>query len=170
MGVLHGLGANVPRRGARILGLSSGRARMPHHPEACETSWCSDLGAGQAPPGFPQQVPRCAVSASIGDNIGLELTLRAPSNATGFAYDFNFHSDDYPEWVCFIYNDQFVAIVDPPPPGAIHGNVSFDSQQNPVGVNIDLFNVCEPSVHAPMVPCAFGSAQLWGTGFWGATG
>ena len=33
-------------------------------------------------------------------------------------------------------NDQFIALVDPAPKGAINGNISFDSLSNPVSVNV----------------------------------
>ena len=45
----------------------------------------------------------------------------------------------------------------PAPAGAINGNISFDSQTNPVSVNIALFEVCEG--------CALGTDELIGTGF-----
>jgi hypothetical protein len=83
--------------------------------------------------------------------------LRAPVNATGYSFDFTFYSFEYPEWVCTAFNDQFVAIVDPPPEGAINGNIAFDSMTNPVSVNIAFFDVCDG--------CPAGTAPLAGTGF-----
>lgn len=45
------------------------------------------------------------------------------------------------------------APVDPPPPGSINGNVSFDAMTNPV---IAFFEVCSG--------CPLGTAELQGTG------
>ena len=55
------------------------------------------------------------------------------------------------------FNDQFIALVNPPPVGAINGNISFDSKKNPVSVNIAFFDVC--------AGCALGTNELAGTGF-----
>ena len=59
--------------------------------------------------------------------------------------------------------DQFVALVNPAPAGAINGNVAFADDTTPVSSNLDL-RVCES--------CALGTADLGGTGFetYGATG
>lgn len=89
--------------------------------------------------------------------MGLELTLRAPSNATGLSYDFSFYAHGYPELVCTPFNDQFVAIVQPPPLGSINGNISFDFVGYPVSVNFALFDVC--------LGCVLGTSALVQTGF-----
>jgi len=163
VGILDGFGPNVPvQLGSRMLGLSSGHARLPGQPDACNTYLCDGYGAGTAPVGFPQDVPNCAGSTAINDDVGLELTLRAPTNATGYSFLFDFYSFEYPEWVCTNYNDQFIALVSPPPMGSINGNISFDSQANPVSVNIAFFDVCSG--------CAQGTAELAGTGFDGSWG
>jgi hypothetical protein len=47
--------------------------------------------------------------------------------------------------------------MNPPPVGAINGNISFDSQTNPVSVNIAFFDVC--------AGCALGTGELSQTGF-----
>jgi hypothetical protein len=158
VGILDGFGANVaPRAGARVLSLSSGHARAEGQPGACGQLSCYTSGPGVAPPGFPQDVPGCSGATDINDDIALQLRLRAPTNAKGYSYDFNFYSFEYPEWVCTSFNDQFIALVDPAPMGAINGNISFDSQNNPVSVNIAFFDVC--------AGCALGIAELQGTGF-----
>ena len=168
-GIQTGFGPNVPAiGGTQMVALSSGHARIPGQPGACGTQSCGDLGAGVAPAGFPQNVPSCPTGTNINDDVGLEVTLRAPSNATGYSFNFDFYTFEYPEWICDLYNDQFIALVTPPPMGSINGNISFDSMTNPVSVNIALFDVCPP-------PCALGTAELVGTGFdtWndaGATG
>lgn len=164
VGVFSTFGSNVAARaGDTMLALSSGYARIPGQPDECDGVSCGDLGIGNAPPGFPQDVPGCTGDTEINDDVGLELVLKAPTNATGLQYEFTFYSHEYPEFVCTMFNDQYVAIVDPAPQGSINGNISFDAANNPVSINIALFDVCEG--------CASGTNELLGTGFdtWGGS-
>ena len=157
-GAQMNFGPNVaPLEGLQMLVLSSGHARLPGQVGSCNSLTCYTSGAGTAPAGFPQDVPGCAGSSSINDDIALEVTLRAPTNATGYSFNFSFYSFEYPEWVCTSFNDQFIALVDPPPEGAINGNISFDAMTNPVSVNIAFFDVC--------AGCPLGTGELSGTGF-----
>jgi hypothetical protein len=143
--------------GARLLAISSGRARTVGQTGACGSKDCKSKTGGVAPPGFPQTVPGCAGAKNINDDVGLEVKLRAPTNATGYSFDFFFYTFEYPEWVCKDYNDQFIALVSPPPAGSINGNISFDSKHNPVSVNLAFFSVC--------TGCSRGTSELQGTGF-----
>jgi hypothetical protein len=157
MGILPDLGPNVPARaGARVLGISSGSARRPGDPGYVNHT-TSINGVGTAPPGFPQDVPGCAGSTNINDDVALELSVRAPTNATGYGFDFKFYSNEYPEWVCTSFNDQFIALVNPAPMGSLNGNISFDSMTNPVSVNVAFFDVCQG--------CTLGTTELQGSGF-----
>ena len=157
-GILPGFGPNVAaREGSSVLGISSGAARIPGQSGACGSLTCNGSGAGTPPAGFPQDVPSCPGLSNINDDYALEVTLRAPTNATGFQFDFDFYSFEYPEWVCTEYNDQFIALVSPPPEDSISGNISFDTLGNPVSVNIAFFDVCSG--------CALGTSELQGTGF-----
>jgi hypothetical protein len=167
-GIIDGFGSAVPpRKGGRMLALSSGHARAANHPNPCNDYSCEMTGPGTAPSGFPQDVPSCLGGTDINDDVALEVEMLAPTNATGYSFDFTFYSFEYPEWVCTTFNDQFIALVDPAPMGAINGNISFDSMTNPVSVNIAFFQVC--------AGCPLGTNELAGTGFdtWddaGATG
>ncbi len=157
-GIQTAFGANVvPQLGSSMLALSSGPARTTSQPDACTSESCDFNPAGTAPAGFPQDVPGCEGGSDINDDIALELTLKAPPNAKGYSFDFRFYSFEYPEWVCTEFNDQFVALVEPAPEGAINGNIAFDSMTNPVSVNIAFFDVCDG--------CALGTADLAGTGY-----
>ena len=163
VGVMPTFGNSVlTQRGESMLVLSSGHARVPGQTGACKENSCSGFGAGTPPPGFPQDVPGCAGDTAINDDVGLEVKMIAPSNATGYSFDFDFYSFEYPEWVCTDFNDQFIALVSPPPMGSVNGNISFDSMSNPVSVNIAFFQVC--------AGCALGEAELGGTGFGGGWG
>lgn len=157
MGILPDFGPNVSTRaGESMLAISSGAARDETDPGFCSHS-CSYNGAGTPPPGFPQDVPGCSGGTNINDDVGLEVTLRAPTNATGYKFNFRFYSNEYPEWVCTTYNDQYITLVNPAPMGSINGNISFDSMNNPVSVNVAFFDVCQG--------CPAGTNELLGTGF-----
>jgi hypothetical protein len=182
-GILDNFGPNVNvQKGERMLGLSSGHARRPSDPNACGHGSCSISGFGSPPPGFPQDVPGCTGGSNINDDAALELKLRAPTNATGYKFFFKFYSIEFPEWVCTTYNDQFIALVNPPPMGSINGNISFDSASNPVSVNVAFFDVCDPNgvgnfasvcggcKPVPNPYCPSGVAELQGNGFDGAWG
>jgi hypothetical protein len=182
VGILTDFGPNVNvQAGARLLALSSGRARLPGHPDACTNNSCTTTYGSVAPAGYPQDVPGCTPSADMNDDFALQLDIKAPSNATGYKFRFKFYSFEYAEYVCTTYNDQFVALVDPPPMGANNGNISFDSANNPVSVNIAFFDVCDPLLDdfaancgfckPPPVPyCPLGTAELMGNGFLDAFG
>jgi hypothetical protein len=175
-GILAKWGDNVmPRAGKSVVAISSGRARLPGQPGSATGRNMTSL-KGSPPAFFPQDVPTCAGGTSINDDVALQVYLRAPSNATGYKFDFRFNTFEYPQWICTAYNDQFVAIVDPEPMGSIHGNISFDSQNNPVSVNIAFFDVCNTCNNfaqncmgtCPMAPnpcCPSGDMELAGTGF-----
>lgn len=157
-GIQSNFGPNVMTQGGtRMVAISSGRARIPGQTGSCGSLTCTGTGAGAAPAGFPQDVPSCPGATNINDDIGLQVTLRAPTNATGYQFNFKFYSFEYPEWVCTSFNDQFIALVSPPPIGSINGNISFDSMNNPVSVNVAFFDVC--------AGCPLGTSQLVGTGF-----
>jgi len=184
VGILSHFGQSVAvQKGERLLAMSSGNGRTPTDPSPCGNSSCSNKGAGVPPPGFPAVVPGCSGGTNINDDIGLDLHLRAPTNATGYKFNFKFYSIEFPEYVCTTFNDQFIALVTPPPMGAINGNISFDSMSNPVSVNIAFFDVCDPAnigafaqncfmgCPAPPNPyCPSGIAELQGNGFDGAWG
>lgn len=178
VGLQANFGPNVnPLAGSTMLSLSSGFSRLPGQPGACTNNSCNSNLAGTPPPGFPQDVPNCPIDDTINDDIALDLTLRAPTNATGYKFNFKFHSFEYGEYVCTTFNDQFIALVNPPPQGAQDGNISFDALGNPVSVNIAFFDVCASCADfaancfelncpsAPVPCCPAGPSQLMGTGF-----
>jgi hypothetical protein len=181
-GIQQNFGTNVPtQRGENMLMLSSGHARLPGQTDAAINHVATTTGyttTSPAPMNFPQNVPGCAGDTLIYDDVGLELLLRSPTNATGFKFLFKFYSFEFAEYVCTNFNDQFIALVNPAPTGSINGNVSFDSQGNPVSVNIAFFDVCDPNTNndfamwcgmgCPPMPnpyCPSGPAELAGSGF-----
>jgi hypothetical protein len=182
VGILPSFGPNVnPQEGTKVLALSSGYARAAGDPGECAGYSCSTRGPNTPPAGFPAPVAGCqgGPGTQINDDVGLELQLRAPTNATGYRFNFKFYSFEFPEFVCSQFNDQFVALVNPPPSGAQNGNISFDSGNNPVSINIAFFDVCDPATASqwaqscggctpPPLPnpyCPSGTTELVGTGY-----
>jgi len=176
-GLLPDFGPAVsPRQGVRLLALSTGAARSSTQPGFVVPA---DQGLDKrftsaAPAGFPLPAGACPMAGVPHDAAALELTLRVPLNAEGFSFDFDYYASDWPQFVCQAVNDVFAAIINPPPAGALAGNVVFDANQNPVSVN-GVLGVCScdgGACDGPRAqPCAHGE-QLIGTGFEGhaATG
>jgi len=175
-GLLPAFGPNVkPRHGANLLALSSGTARQPSDPGFQSPDGAQMSTSSWTPPGFPIDSPSCAGVKTADDNkamnpAALELVIRAPTNANQLSFDFSFYTYEFPSFVCTKFNDFFVALQSPAPPSAQSGNISFDSQGNPVSVNNGFLEVCDPAVGAKkpggkLFPCALGTGQLQGTGF-----
>ena len=191
VGIEPQFGSNVHvQAGQNMLVLSSGAARYVGQTGACNGISCKYNATATPPAGFPDPDSTCPPVPSIADDVALQVQVRVPTNATGFTFNFKFHSFEYPDWVCANngYNDQFVALMTPSPvgadlpPGATAGNISFDSQHHPVGVNIGYFTACDPNTPArfaanctssatvtcptrPASYCPDGVAPLLNTGF-----
>lgn len=170
-GLLTGFGPNVnPQEGKRLLALSSGAARQPSD-TGYQNPGGYDTGImGTAPPGFPKDSPACSVQTAndktTWNPIALELQIRVPSNAKSFKFNFDFYTWEFPGYVCTQYNDFFVALQSPAPANAQSGNISFDTQGNPVSVNNGFLEVCSPqNAGGKNFPCSLGPSQLQGTGF-----
>ncbi|MFM2162126.1 MAG: hypothetical protein RLZZ383_1638 [Pseudomonadota bacterium] len=156
MGITTSFGAfSTPREGPSILVLSTGRARDATQPGACGTATCDDH-RGFAPPGFPQGAPGCPVATSIEDDVALQVTLDVPANAEGLAFDYRFFTFDFPESVCTQFADEFAAMLNPAPRGAVNADIARDAFGNPVSANTFLEHC---------LLCQNGTAELQGTGF-----
>ncbi|MBL9024128.1 MAG: choice-of-anchor L domain-containing protein [Myxococcales bacterium] len=175
-GFLPAFGANVDvRRGERMLVVSSGAARQPSDPGYQSTGNFDKGYTSGHPQGFPKESPACpgSITGQPHDSTGVEITVRTPSNATGFSFDFDFFTYEWPGFVCSTYNDFFVAILDPIPMNQTDGNISFDSAGNPVSVNNALLEVCGCPGNPPnpcmaggkIFNCSLGNIELIQTGF-----
>jgi hypothetical protein len=171
-GLLPSFGPNVsPREGSNMLGLSSGTARAPGMPGWQSPEMADMATTGTTPSGFPKDSPACPGVQTSADTTAfnpaaLELVIKAPKNANTMKFDFDFYTYEFPQYVCTIYNDFFVALVSPAPTNAQDGNISFDSQGNSVSVNNGFLEVCPAqTAGGKNFPCALGTAQLQGTGF-----
>lgn len=173
-GLLDDFGAVlIPREGQRMLALSSAYARDATDPDYGDPSNTGAKGyTSAAPPGSPIPSVGC-VGAQPGepnDPIALEVFIRVPDNAQGFAFDSFFLATDWPAFVCTEYDDTFFALMAPPPLGSIGGQVAFSPDGSPISLNGAPFDVCS----CPMPPCmaggkiyacAQGDGALTGTGF-----
>ncbi len=133
---------------------------------------------GAAPPGFPQSSTGCHQDNVVNDMIDVKLVLKAPMDAMGFRFDFDFYSSEWPNFVCSTFNDAFVAYLTS---SATTNNISFDSANNPISVNNNFLNRCTAGVplgcnrtdgQQPDPPyatstCPAGAGELAGTGFAG---
>ena len=173
-GMLTGLGPNVHVQGGqRMLGLSSGTARQPTDPGYQNVGGFSKGYTSGSPAGFPKESPACpgTVTGTPNDGTSVELQIRTPTNATGFTFDFNFFTYEWPSYVCSTFNDFFVALLSPIPVGQTDGNISFDKQGNPASVNNAFVEACGclggPPCQAggKTFTCALGTGPLVGTGF-----
>ena len=145
---------NFPQKGSRMSAFSSGSARSvwePGYQAPNGRGWGPGLVV-TPPAGFPQNAAGCATGTAAIDSCGLELTLRAPTNAESFSFDFDFFSSEYPEWVCTAFNDTFIALYD----GALNPhadkNISFDANGDPVSVNVGFFGIPgSPTAQHPLL-------------------
>jgi hypothetical protein len=189
-GLLPSFGKVVrPREGAVMGALSTGYAREYDDASGVSQGQNSDFVAsgggprdgtgyptGQAPPGFPKAAQGCPQSNLVNDMIDVKLVLKAPPGATGFQFDFAFFSSEWPNYVCSDFNDAFIAYLTS---SATTDNISFDTNHNPVAVNIDFFDRCTsgapvgclrsngPNPDPPLSTstCSAGASELAGTGF-----
>jgi hypothetical protein len=169
--------SNSVQQGVRMLGLSSGSARQPTDPGYQDVSGFDKGITSGAPPGFPEQVPACGgvIFGGPHDGAGLRVSIRVPTNASTMAFDMNFFSYEFPDYVCSPYNDTFVVIMSPQPagePASANSNIAFDSMGNVISVNAGFIQVCDHNVMAGALSgvmktyvCPEGPGKLLGTGF-----
>ncbi|MEZ4294266.1 MAG: choice-of-anchor L domain-containing protein [Polyangiaceae bacterium] len=167
---------NAPKKGATMAGISTGIMRYVGQPGfiANPGGPTTDLASGNAcPPAYiaanNNKLPSssgcngmCPTGTTCNDSVSLRLTIRVPSNALGFSYDFKFISSEFPEWVCQNFNDFFLALLTSGAQGLpADKNVSFDGLGNPLSVNNGFFDVCQPS---GCFTCPKGTGELDCTG------
>ncbi|PJB37498.1 MAG: hypothetical protein CO108_20965 [Deltaproteobacteria bacterium CG_4_9_14_3_um_filter_63_12] len=160
VGVLSSLGGGVPAVTSTMAVLSSGTARGKGDPGYIIPGSDDPFGAGISYEGTSevlapimytayhngelQTASGCPAGATlVNDSVLLRLTLRAPTNAQGFSFNFRFFSSEYPIYLCSAFNDFFLALLtsahtEIPP----DHNISFDANGNPVSVNNAFFTTC----------------------------
>jgi hypothetical protein len=187
-GLLPAFGDVIKPREGQLLGvLSTGYARAWDDASGTNLGADSDFVAGVpmdgtnyptggAPPGYPQAAKGCPQDNLVNDMIDAKLVLKAPSDASGFRFDFDFFSSEWPDYVCSNFNDAFVSYLTS---SSTIGNISFDANGNPVAVNMSFLNRCTPGAPVgclrsngygsdpPLYTaiCSAGQSELSGTGF-----
>ncbi len=174
-GILPAFGPNVKvQEGMKMLALSSGTARQPSDVGYQSVGGFSKGYSTPQPKGqFPKESKTCpfATTGNANDGASVTIKLRTPSNAQGFRFNFNFFTYEWPNYVCSMFNDFFVAMLDPVPMGLVDGNISFDKNGDPVSVNNAFLEVCGCFSGPPCTAgqksfsCALGNTGLVGTGF-----
>jgi hypothetical protein len=173
----YGTGGIVPKNGPTFAGISSGKMRDENDPGYAGVS--TAMGVGSQPPAAYLAAHGGALPASLGcsgncpsgsganDPINVRLTIRVPTNAKSFSYQFRFFSYEYWSWQCTSFNDFYLALLQTSAAGIpADKNISFDSLNNPVSVNNGFFDVCQPKT---CNTCPGGTGELAGTGM-GTTG
>jgi hypothetical protein len=164
-GLLTTLGNSetLPQEGARMLAVSSGYARGPGDPGYSATNK-HDQGLNKGyQNSFPATFPRtehagattCNQQNTAYDGVGLTLTVQAPAGATGYAFDFNYYSDDYPLWQCTVFTDDAAVFIN-------GTDVLTDAQLHPMSVNNGFLEAC---VSYNAWTCPYGYSPITGTGF-----
>ncbi|HZF55142.1 MAG TPA: choice-of-anchor L domain-containing protein [Polyangiaceae bacterium] len=165
--------AMLPKKGPTMAGISSGMMRDQNDPgfvNPPNTDLNHDsnppaiyLGAhGGDLPGAAGCSGNCNSGSGANDSVNIRLSIRVPTNAKSFSYDFRFISYEYWTWSCSLYNDFYLALLTTGAAGIpADKNISFDSKNNPVSVNNGFFEVCKPK---GCYTCPMGTAQLNGTG------
>lgn len=179
-GILKKFGNVIkPREGEALGVISSGWAREYNGTKQEAFRNSKTMGGGKAPPGFPKSAKGCTAMTNVNDVSAVKLVIKVPENAKGLRFDFNFHSSEWPDFICSGYNDSFIAYLKGS--GFNKGaadNISFDAQNNPVSVNNGFFDRCTPNttvgcknggiLGAPTTStskCPGGELELAGTGF-----
>ncbi len=154
----------VPRAGDDLVVLSSGVAGDAADPGFVITSPGTNLNT-TAPHPDPQAAMGCssADAATVNDYSEFSMQLQVPANAQAFSFDFNFMSAEFPEFICTSFDDTFIAYLES---DAYTGNVSFDSMNNRVSINVGFFDVCAVNLYSGCT----GDADLIGTGYEGTVG
>jgi hypothetical protein len=164
----------VPHKGGTMAGLSTGKMRDAMAPDFVANGPGTNLGSASSPPAgylaaHNGQLPAglgcngaCPSGAGAFDSVRLHLTLRVPTNALSFSYDFRFASAEYAAHTCSPYNDAFLALLDTKALGIpADRNISFDAFNNPVLINDIFFDSC---LSQGCSICPLGAAPLAGTG------
>jgi hypothetical protein len=170
----YGTGGVIPKNGTTMAGVSSGKMRDQNDPGFVNPNGGTSFGSSSQPPAaylaahggsLPASAGcsgNCPAGSGANDSVDTKLTIRVPTNAQSFSYDFRFFSAEYWTYSCTSFNDFYLAILQTGAQGIpMDKNISFDSLGNPVSVNNGFFDVCTPK---GCYNCPAGSGALAGTG------
>ncbi len=86
------------------------------------------------------------------DAVALTLTFTSDSSVKGVTFDFLFGSEEFPEFVNTMFNDDFGVFLD-------GQNISFDQNGNPISVNNNFFEL-NNDIWNPGNPATAGKLQV----------
>jgi hypothetical protein len=159
----------VPRAGANMALMSTGLAV-----DKSSTSYVAPQEGTDLKNTGTNPLPNLVGASSCGqagavtavkDYTELVLTLKAPTNAQSFTFDFHFFSAEYPEYVCTQYNDELLVIVQSSKTYTQPTNLSFDAKKNPITVNSGFFTVCTNGATPQTMNCTHPVTDIAGTGY-----
>lgn len=163
----------VPRYGATMAGLSSGRMR-----DTADAGWTApspgtDYAVYSTPPlsytaAHGGSLPStgcggaCPTNVQANDPVNLSLSIRVPTNAISLSFDVRYFYADYDSWYCTVYNDAFLGLLTSSASNLpTDRNIVHDALGNAVTSNNVYYEVCAPlGCHT----CPSGAADLSGTG------
>jgi hypothetical protein len=176
-GILAGFGDVInPQGGQQLFAVSSGTARNPTDPGYQDVGGFDKGYTTGAAPGFPKESAACpgVITGEAHDSVALRIEIKTPTNAKSLSFNVNMYTYEFPVFICDQFNDFVTAIMAPAPAGLADaqcgalpcGNISFDTQGNPLSVNAGFLEVCSPQMAGGKnFPCSLGIEQLGGTGF-----
>jgi hypothetical protein len=148
--IRSGFGTNVvPRKGAKLAVLSTGRAAAKTAPNNLSPSYAAfqsgeNMNTTSPAPadwlaangGKYPTAPGCPApsSTTTNDPVMLKLQVRVPTNARSFSLSSFFYSAEYPEWTCSAFNDLFLALLDS------SFSAGMGESPNPLDKNLAFFD------------------------------
>jgi hypothetical protein len=133
-----------PLAGATMAGMSTGRMPDAGDPGHVAPQPGSNFAwNGSAPPAYLAALGgnlpssfgcdgTCASGSDANDSVNLRLTIRVPTNAQGFTYQFRCFCADYRLSECSLYNDFHLALLTTGAEGMpADTKIAFDSMGNP---------------------------------------
>jgi hypothetical protein len=136
----QGLGTIAPSKGSSFAFLSTGVA-------GATTTKSLDVSETILEPGMNMAYPtdttglltgdHCPGDSATNDCVELTFSFVAPSDAQSIAFNFNFMSAEYPEFVGLGFNDSFVVKMSSP--SHTSANIVYDSSQHPINIDNVLF-------------------------------
>jgi hypothetical protein len=159
-----------PMSGGNMMLISSGIAADKNDPGYVVPQSGTDFG-NMHPNPLPNLMgaPGCGQSGAAPqaqDYTELVLTLKAPANVTSFSFNFQFFSAEYPEYVCTMFNDKFLVLMESANEFVEPTNIAFDMSKNPITVNNGFFTICENENSKPQTQhCTRPVTELAGTGY-----
>jgi hypothetical protein len=167
--VVKDYGVIKPLAGSTMFVISSGVAAdeddagyvVPQSGTDFNNTYTNPLPNVPGNPGCGTQQP-----SEVNDYTELVLKLKAPTNAHSFSFQFQFLSAEYPEYVCTMFNDEFLVLQESKTEFSTPTNIAFDMQNNPVTVNNGFFTVCENDTSKPQTQhCTKPVSEIAGTGY-----